>query len=69
MVGKKSVGREGTGHLTHIGLLNLYEANWIKAGGKLFCHKNIHKWTWCTESQWRRCQTNNVIALKETGMC
>ena len=24
-----------------------------KVGGGLFWHKNIHNWTWCTESQMR----------------
>lgn len=24
-----------------------------KVGGGLFRHKNIHNWTWCTESQMR----------------
>jgi len=25
----------------------------MKVGGRLFCHKNAHKWTWRTESQVR----------------
>ena len=41
-------GPEGTQHLVDNSerVLSLYAANGLRAGGSLFCRKNICKWTW-----------------------
>ena len=36
-------------------LLNLVQQTRWRCGGRLFCNKNTHKWTWRTESQVRLC--------------
>jgi len=45
------MGPDSIGYLTDNGeqLLNLYAAKKLKVGGSLFCHKDIHMWTWACE--------------------
>jgi len=44
-------GHESWRHLTYNGqwLLNQCAADELKAGGSLFCHKNIRKWIWLAD--------------------
>jgi len=49
------MGPECAAHPTDIGdrPSNFRAANRLKVGGNIFCHQNIHKWAWHTESQAR----------------